>query len=270
MAVSKRLRYEILRRDNHACRYCGATAPDAKLNVDHVIPQALGGSDKPTNLVSACADCNAGKTSSLPNAMPVADVEQETFKRAKELKDADISEDLWRGGYPPQWGPREVERHAAEGAWTYAWSVASRGGDPSQDQYAEFLVHAAALFEIGYSAAEVLSAAVHAGTHLTPHLSWGLRMTDLQYAPLSGEHFSRISDCFEGWLQIWRQHGWADPSAEEQDMFRGELVLAARSGADRDDIQIATGMAAASRSTKLDEFLAQWAEADNEPVGGEL
>lgn len=23
MAISKRLRYEILRRDNHACRYCG-------------------------------------------------------------------------------------------------------------------------------------------------------------------------------------------------------------------------------------------------------
>ena len=29
MAVSKRLRYEILRRDNHTCRYCGASAPDA-------------------------------------------------------------------------------------------------------------------------------------------------------------------------------------------------------------------------------------------------
>src|SRR5690349_23456362 len=82
MAVSKRLRYEILRRDNHACRYCGAAAPDAKLNVDHVIPQALGGKDKPENLVTACADCNAGKTSSMPNAQVVEDVDQETFRRA--------------------------------------------------------------------------------------------------------------------------------------------------------------------------------------------
>ncbi|MCX5253565.1 HNH endonuclease [Streptomyces canus] len=86
MAVSKRLRYEILRRDNHACRYCGATAPGAKLNVDHVIPQSLGGSDKPENLVTSCADCNAGKTSSMPNAMPVADVDQETFREAARLK----------------------------------------------------------------------------------------------------------------------------------------------------------------------------------------
>lgn len=33
MAVSKRLRYEILRRDDHACRYCGDRAPDVKLTV---------------------------------------------------------------------------------------------------------------------------------------------------------------------------------------------------------------------------------------------
>lgn len=270
MAVSQRLRYEILRRDNHACRYCGATAPNVKLNVDHVIPTSLGGSDKPDNLVTACADCNGGKTSSMPNAMPVADVKQETFRQAKELRDRALSDHLWRGGYPPQWGPREIERHAAEEAWLYAWSVASRGGEPSHDQYTEFLVHAAALFEIGHSAAEVLCAAVHSGTHLTPHLSWGLRATDLQYASISGEQCSRISGVFEGWLELWRQGGWADPSAEQQSQFRGELVLAARNGDSRDDIQIASGMAAASHSAQLDEFLAQWAQADTEPVGGEL
>ena len=79
MAVSKRLRYEILRRDNHTCRYCGATAPDVKLTVDHVLPVALGGSDDPTNLVAACADCNAGKTSSSPDAPLVADVEEKAL-----------------------------------------------------------------------------------------------------------------------------------------------------------------------------------------------
>ena len=76
MPFSKRLRYEILRRDNHACRYCGATAPDVKLTVDHVTPVALGGSDKPENLVAACAACNGGKTSSSPDAPIVADVDQ--------------------------------------------------------------------------------------------------------------------------------------------------------------------------------------------------
>lgn len=41
MAVSKRLRFEILRRDNFQCRYCGAKAPDATLAVDHVTPKEL-------------------------------------------------------------------------------------------------------------------------------------------------------------------------------------------------------------------------------------
>lgn len=79
MAVSKRLRYEILRRDNHTCRYCGATAPDVKLTVDHVLPVALGGSDEPTNLVAACGDCNAGKTSSSPDAPLLADVAEKAL-----------------------------------------------------------------------------------------------------------------------------------------------------------------------------------------------
>lgn len=63
MAVSKRLRFEILRRDNHACHYCGGTPPDVRLTVDHVVPVTLGGSDDPSNLIAACVDCNAGKSS---------------------------------------------------------------------------------------------------------------------------------------------------------------------------------------------------------------
>lgn len=54
MAVSKRTRYEVLRRDNHTCRYCGGSAPDVRLTVDHVLPVTLGGSDDPSNLVAAC------------------------------------------------------------------------------------------------------------------------------------------------------------------------------------------------------------------------
>jgi hypothetical protein len=80
MAVSKRLRYEILRRDNHTCRYCGASAPDVKLTVDHVTPAALGGTDDATNLVTACGGCNAGKSSSAPDTPLVADVEQDALR----------------------------------------------------------------------------------------------------------------------------------------------------------------------------------------------
>ncbi|MFF8036213.1 HNH endonuclease [Streptomyces sp. NPDC016626] len=80
MAVSKRLRYEVLRRDNHTCRYCGAMAPEVSLTVDHVVPQALGGGDEPSNLVTACAACNSGKTSVPADARIAADVEQDALR----------------------------------------------------------------------------------------------------------------------------------------------------------------------------------------------
>lgn len=86
MAVSKRLRYEVLRRDNHTCRYCGGVAPDVKMTVDHVTPVSLGGSDDPANLVAACADCNAGKSSSPPTSNVVADVAQSTLRWAQAMQ----------------------------------------------------------------------------------------------------------------------------------------------------------------------------------------
>lgn len=88
MAISKRLRYEVLRRDDHTCRYCGAKAPDVEITVDHVVPKALGGSDDPSNLVAACRDCNSGKTSSTPDAPLLADVADKALEWAQAMRQA--------------------------------------------------------------------------------------------------------------------------------------------------------------------------------------
>lgn len=88
MAVSKRLRFEVFRRDNHACRYCGATPPDAKLTIDHVVPESLGGSDDPSNLVTACAGCNGGKSSVPADAALIEDVAADAVRWAKALEQA--------------------------------------------------------------------------------------------------------------------------------------------------------------------------------------
>lgn len=66
MAVSKRTRYEVLRRCNFACYYCGFPAPIVRLEVDHVVPRALGGTDHGSNLIAACSACNSGKRDSVP------------------------------------------------------------------------------------------------------------------------------------------------------------------------------------------------------------
>lgn len=86
MAVSKRTRAEVLRRDGYACRYCGAKAPDVQLQIDHVIPTSLGGSDDPSNLVAACKDCNAGKSSSSPDEAVVAQVSEDAVRWAAAMK----------------------------------------------------------------------------------------------------------------------------------------------------------------------------------------
>lgn len=88
MSISKQLRYQILRRDNHACRYCGATAPDAKIVIDHVVPKTLGGSDSPENLVAACATCNAGKSATPPDANHIRDVEQDAVRWSRAMTTA--------------------------------------------------------------------------------------------------------------------------------------------------------------------------------------
>ncbi|ORU98083.1 HNH endonuclease, partial [Mycolicibacterium canariasense] len=80
MAVSKRLRFEILRRDNHTCRYCGRRAPEVQLHVDHVVPTTLGGTDDPTNLVAACADCNSGKSATPVDSPTVRDVDSDVVR----------------------------------------------------------------------------------------------------------------------------------------------------------------------------------------------
>lgn len=86
MAVSKRLRFEVLRRDNHTCRYCGGAAPDIPLRVDHVIPVALGGADDPSNLVTACDPCNTGKSSVPADAPLVEDVAGDAIRWSRAMQ----------------------------------------------------------------------------------------------------------------------------------------------------------------------------------------
>lgn len=100
MALSQRLRFEILRRDNHKCKYCGRSAPEVTLSVDHVIPVALGGSDKPSNLVTACRDCNSGKTSSTPDQQIVEDVDEAALQWSAAM--AQAAEELLLSYESPQ------------------------------------------------------------------------------------------------------------------------------------------------------------------------
>lgn len=61
MAVSKKVRFEVFKRDSFTCQYCGRSAPDVVLQCDHIEPVSKGGSDDILNLITSCFDCNSGK-----------------------------------------------------------------------------------------------------------------------------------------------------------------------------------------------------------------
>lgn len=59
--LSKAKRFEVFKRDSFRCQYCGRSAPDVILEVDHIIPVAEGGKNDLMNLITSCRDCNRGK-----------------------------------------------------------------------------------------------------------------------------------------------------------------------------------------------------------------
>lgn len=65
LAVSNKLRFEVFKRDEFACQYCGRKTPEAILEIDHIIPISKGGDDDLENLTTSCFECNRGKGDSL-------------------------------------------------------------------------------------------------------------------------------------------------------------------------------------------------------------
>jgi HNH endonuclease len=60
-------------RAGDECEYCGlaqSDAPFAPFQCEHVIPRQHGGSDDPSNLALACAQCNSHKGSNLSEIDP--------------------------------------------------------------------------------------------------------------------------------------------------------------------------------------------------------
>ncbi len=82
MAISKKIRFEIFKRDGFQCQYCGKTPPEAVLEIDHIKPRKRKGKDNEENLITACFDCNRGKGATELKIAP-----PKTDKRIKLLKE---------------------------------------------------------------------------------------------------------------------------------------------------------------------------------------
>jgi 5-methylcytosine-specific restriction endonuclease McrA len=59
-------RINLMARDAFQCQYCGIKPVRAELNLDHVVPRALGGRSTWENVVTSCIDCNRKKGGRTP------------------------------------------------------------------------------------------------------------------------------------------------------------------------------------------------------------
>ena len=69
-SISRRLRFEIFKRDGFVCQYCGAKPPSVVLELDHLHHVSKGGSNRRENLITSCFECNRGKSDQLLSDLP--------------------------------------------------------------------------------------------------------------------------------------------------------------------------------------------------------
>lgn len=83
--ISASIRWSIFARDGFCCRYCGAQAGQdgVELAVDHVVSVADGGDNSVNNLVTACRQCNGGKSARSLNEIPTP---QEVIDRVSAMR----------------------------------------------------------------------------------------------------------------------------------------------------------------------------------------
>lgn len=85
-AISKKLRFEVFKRDSFTCQYCGRMAPDVVLEVDHINPVADGGDNDILNLITSCMDCNRGKGKKQLSDDAVIKKQQEQLKELNDRR----------------------------------------------------------------------------------------------------------------------------------------------------------------------------------------
>jgi hypothetical protein len=84
--MPKRLRFDVFKRDQFTCQYCGLKAPEVVLQIDHITPVALGGGNDILNLCTACTACNAGKSDKPLSANATIDARRKQLEELEERR----------------------------------------------------------------------------------------------------------------------------------------------------------------------------------------
>lgn len=116
-AVTKKTRFEVFKRDAFTCQYCGASAPQVVLHVDHIQPASKNGGNDMLNLITSCVTCNAGKSDRLlsdHSAVLKQKAQLDELNQRREQLEMMLD---WRNGLQTI---QEMEMQAVESAWSSA------------------------------------------------------------------------------------------------------------------------------------------------------
>lgn len=97
-SLSPKQRFEVFKRDSFRCQYCGKTAPDVLLEVDHIKPVKEGGTNDIINLITACKDCNRGKGARLLDDNSVIEKQRAQLEELNERRQQLEMMMEWRNG----------------------------------------------------------------------------------------------------------------------------------------------------------------------------
>lgn len=118
--ISKKLRFEVFKRDGFKCQYCGASAPDVLLDVDHIQPVSKDGTNDILNLITSCKACNSGKSDRTLDDSTAVKKQQAQLAELQERRDQLEMMLNWRSGL------RDIESDQVQ-AIADAWSEAAVG-----------------------------------------------------------------------------------------------------------------------------------------------
>lgn len=85
--ISKKIRFEVFKRDSFTCQYCGRKPPETILHLDHIHPVSKGGGNEILNLVTSCADCNHGKKDRPLSDSKEIDIQKEELSKLAKKRD---------------------------------------------------------------------------------------------------------------------------------------------------------------------------------------
>lgn len=80
-SISKKIRFEVFKRDNFTCQYCSSKPPKVSLEIDHLLPVCKRGTNHIDNLITACFDCNRGKGGVELTSIPQSVIEKSKIKK---------------------------------------------------------------------------------------------------------------------------------------------------------------------------------------------